>query len=101
MVQFLSNWVTVVSVAFILCLSMSIFSPLINNTFSDLVDQAIYNGQSTSGNNGNMDSYYASLSSSKHLIVTIFNVSPYFISITLLVWAVLSSLRKEDSDYYV
>lgn len=101
MVAFLRNGVTVIVVFFILSLSMSIFSPIINNTLSDLVDIAIYDNAVQEGNNGPQTSYYASLYSAKTLIVNMFNLSPFAISITLLVWYVLSALRREESDYYV
>jgi hypothetical protein len=82
-------------------MAMAIFSPIINVTLSSLVDHAIYEGQSHSGNNGDQSAYYASLWSAKKLVVAIFNLTPFTVSVLLLSYMILAPLRKEDSDYYV
>ena len=99
MVKFMQNAVTAIVVFFVLSLAMAIFSPVINHSLSGMVDDQIYANQMASGNNGDQTAYYASLSNSKHLIVTFYNSSPYFISVTVLVWMTLSAMRKEQSDY--
>jgi len=101
MVAFIRNWLTVVIVFFILSLAWAVFSPLMNGTFNDLVDQAIGTNANLQGNNGDQVSYYHQLYSAKTLIIGFFNLFPFALSCILLSWAILSSLRKEESDYYV
>jgi len=99
MVKYMQNVVTALIVFFVLSLTMSIFSPVINKNLSPMVDDQIYANQMASGNNGDVGYYYASLSNAKHLVTTFYNFSPYAISVTLLVWMTLSAMRKEQSDY--
>lgn len=101
MVNFIKVGVVVVATFFILNLTMAIFSPIINVTLNGLVDQAIYENQVKSGNNGDQSQYYGQLAGAKNMVVNMFNITPYIISILLLCYMVLSPLRKEESDYYV
>jgi cbb3-type cytochrome oxidase subunit 3 len=102
MVRFIGTWVTVIVVMFVLSLSWSIFSPLLNQTFSDLVDHAIFDNQELSAANGHHVSYYyASLYASKNMLLAFFNLFPFILSTIALIWAVLSAMRKEESDYPV
>lgn len=101
LVAFIRTWITVVVVFFILSLAWAVFSPLMNGTFNDLVDHAIGTNANLQGNNGENLQYYYQLHSAKTLIVGFFNFFPFALGCILLTWAVLSSLRKEESDYYV
>lgn len=101
MVQFIKTGIVVVATFFILTMTMAIFSPIINVCLGSLVDNAIYDGQTHSGNNGDQSAYYASLWSAKKLVVAIFNLTPFTISILLLFYMILQPLRKESGDYYV
>lgn len=101
MVRFISTWITVIVVFFILCLAWAIFEPIMSVTLLNLVNIQIWNNQMASGNNGNVQFFYASLAGSAKMIVMFFRFFPFALSTILLVWAVLSSLRKEEGEYYV
>jgi hypothetical protein len=58
-----------------------------NQTFSDLVDIYAWNN--------------AQLLSAKILVLGFFNLFPFIMGCILLTYGVLSSLKKEESDYYV
>jgi hypothetical protein len=100
MVQFIRTWIVVICVFFILFLAYAIFSPIVNNTFGNMAESAIYNGQQASGANGDQSSYYASLYSSKVMVVGFFNLFFYVMAEILLAYGVLNSLRRENDNYY-
>ena len=85
MVEFIRTWVTIIVVFFALNLSFAVFSPIINQTFSDLVDIYAWNN--------------AELLSAKIMVVGFFNLFPFIMSFTLLVWGVLNSLRREEGEH--
>lgn len=103
MVRFISVWIEIVVVFFILSLSWAIFSPILNNVFSDLVDQVIWENQQIPSNNDQVaaDNYLHQLYVAKQLILGFFNLFPFALGCILLVYGVLSSLRREEADYYV
>ncbi len=105
MVQFLRIGVVVVATFFILSLTMAIFSPIVENVLSDLVDRAIYDNQQKSldlgSPHGDVSMYYHSLYSAKILIVNMFRLMPYTVSVLLLAYMILAPMRREESDVYV
>lgn len=82
---FIKTWVAAIVVFFVLNLTYAIFSPIMNQTFSDLVDQYAYNN--------------AQLLSAKILVIGFFNLFPYIMSFMVLFWAVISSLKREEDVY--
>jgi hypothetical protein len=102
-VKFVSTWVTVVVVLFVLNLTYAIFSPIIHTTLNDLVLIHLYNAQQISLINnfhGDQSAYYASLNTARAMVVGFFDLFPYILSAVVLIWAVLQSLRREDDSYY-
>jgi len=81
---FIKTWVAAIVVFFVLNLTYSIFSPIMNQTFSDLVDIYAYDN--------------AQLLSAKIMVMGFFNLFPYIMSFMILFWAVVQSLRREE-DY--
>lgn len=81
---FIRTWIAAIVIFFVLNLTYAIFSPIMNQTFSDLVDIYAYN-------NGQ-------LLSAKILIIGFFNLFPFIMSFMILFWAVVQSLRREE-DY--
>jgi len=86
-------------VFFVLCLTGAIFQPIMNQTLNDLVDHAIYDNSIKSGNNGDVSYFYSSLMGAKVLVVGFFSLFFYILAGTLLAFGILSSLRREQSDY--
>jgi hypothetical protein len=82
--SFIKTWVAAIVIFFVLNLTYSIFSPIMNQTFSNLVDIYAWNN--------------AQLLSAKTLVVGFFNIFPYIMSFMILVWAVIQSLKREE-DY--
>jgi len=78
-------WISSIVIFFILNLSFAIFSPIMRVTLSSLVDQYAFQN--------------ASLLSAKNLILLFFSFFPYAMSIMILVFAVLSSLKREEDAY--
>jgi hypothetical protein len=72
----IKTWISAVVLFVILNLAFAIFSPVMNQVFSSLVDQYAYNN--------------AQLLSAKHLVLLFFNAFPYFMSMVILIFAVLS-----------
>ena len=99
MVRFTEAWLTIVIVFWVLSIAWAIFSPVLNSTLSPLVDDAIYDGQTHSGANGDQSAYYASLYSAKTLILLMFNWFPFCMSTLLAMYGILVPLKKEQSDY--
>jgi hypothetical protein len=82
---FIKTWVAAIVVFFVLNLTYAIFSPIMNQTFSDLVDIYAWNN--------------AQLLSAKIMIMGFFNLFPYIMSFMILFWAVVQSLRREEDVY--
>jgi len=82
---FIKTWVAAIVVFFVLNLTYSIFSPIMNQTFSDLVDIYAWNNPQ--------------LLSAKIMIMGFFNLFPYIMSFMILFWAVVQSLRREEDVY--
>lgn len=82
---FIKTWVAAIVVFFVLNLTYAIFSPIMNQTFSDLVDMYAWNN--------------AQLLSAKIMIMGFFNLFPYIMSFMILFWAVVQSLRREEDVY--
>jgi len=80
----IKTWISAVVLFVILNLAFAIFSPVMNNVFKSLVEQYAYNN--------------AALLSASKLVLLFFNAFPYFMSMVILAFAVLSSLRREE-DY--
>jgi hypothetical protein len=87
MVRFVGVWVSALVTFFVLCLEQAVFSSIINQTLSDLVDIYAWHN--------------APLMSAKILVVGFYNLFPYILSFTILFWATISPLRREESDVYV
>lgn len=83
--QFIRTWIAAIVIFFVLNLTYAIFSPIMNQTFSNLVDIYAYNNPQ--------------LLSSKILIIGFFNVFPFVMSIMILFWAIIQSLRREEDIY--
>jgi len=81
----IKTWVSCLTIFFILSLTNSIFGPVMNRIFSPLVDQYAFQN--------------ASLLSAKHLVLLFFNNFFFVMAIFILIFAVLSSLRREDDTY--
>ena len=102
MVQFIRTWVTVIVVLIILNLTYAVFSPIVHNILNDLVLQFLYSSQTASIAAGHdSDFYFASLNTARSMIVGFFDLFAYIMSAVVLVWGILQSLRREESDYYV
>jgi len=82
---FIKTWVAAIVVFFVLNLTYAIFSPIMNQTFSDLVDMYAWNNPQ--------------LLSAKIMIMGFFNLFPYIMSFMILFWAVVQSLRREEDVY--
>jgi hypothetical protein len=82
---FISTWVAVIVVFFVLNLTYSIFSPILNQTFSDLVDIYAWNNPQ--------------LLSAKVLILGFFNLFPFIMSFMILFFGVAQSMKREDDIY--
>ena len=82
---FIKTWVAAIVVFFTLNLTYAIFSPIMNQTFSDLVDIYAYNN--------------AQLLSAKILVIGFFNLFPFIMSFMILFWAVIQSLKREEDVY--
>lgn len=82
---FIKTWVAAIVVFFVLNLTYAIFSPIMNQTFSDLVDIYAWNN--------------AELLSAKILVMGFFNLFPYIMSFMILFWAVIQSLKREEDIY--
>lgn len=82
--QFIRTWIAAIVIFFVLNLTYAIFSPIMNQTFSDLVDIYAWNN--------------AQLLSAKILVIGFFNLFPFIMSIMILFWAVVQTLRREE-DY--
>lgn len=82
---FIKTWVAAIVVFFVLNLTYAIFSPIMNQTFSDLVDIYAWNN--------------AELLSAKILVMGFFNLFPFIMSFMILVWAVIQSLKREEDVY--
>jgi len=82
---FIKTWVAAIVVFFVLNLAYAIFSPIMNQTFSDLVDLYAWNN--------------AQLLSAKILVLGFFNLFPYIMSFMVLFWAVVQSLKREEDVY--
>jgi len=82
---FIKTWVAAIVIFFVLNLAYAIFSPIMNQTFSDLVDIYAWNN--------------AQLLSAKILVLGFFNLFPYIMSFMVLFWAVVQSLRREEDVY--
>lgn len=82
---FIKTWVAAIVVFFVLNLTYAIFSPIMNQTFSDLVDIYAYDN--------------AQLLSAKIMVMGFFNLFPYIMSFMILFWAVVQSLRREEDVY--
>jgi type IV secretory pathway TrbL component len=82
---FIKVWISAIVIFFVLNLTFAIFSPIMNQVFSDLVDQYAWNN--------------AALLSAKTLTLGFFNLFPYIMSFMILVWSVVSSLRREEDTY--
>lgn len=87
MSNFIKVWVSAIAVFFTLNLTYSIFSGIMNQCFSELVDIYAYDNPQLLG--------------AKTLVVAFFNLFPYVMSFMILFWAVVSSLRREDDTYRV
>jgi hypothetical protein len=83
--SFIKTWVSALVIFFILTLAYAIFSPLINTTFSDLVDVYAWNNPQ--------------LLSAKHLVVLFFNGFSYFCAVVILIWATIASLKREEDQF--
>jgi len=81
----IKTWISAVVIFFILNLAFSIFSPVVNKVLLSLVQQYAYNNPS--------------LLSAAHLVVLFFNGFPFFMAIVILIFAVLSSLRREEDRF--
>jgi uncharacterized membrane protein YedE/YeeE len=81
---FIRTWIAAIVIFFTLNLTYAIFSPVMNQTFSDLVDIYAWNNPQ--------------LLSAKILIIGFFNLFPFIMSFMVLFWAVIQSLRREE-DY--
>lgn len=82
---FIKTWVAAIVIFFVLNLCYAIFSPIMNQTFSDLVNIYAWNNPQ--------------LISAKVMVLGFFNLFPYIMSFMILVWAVLQSLRREQDVY--
>ena len=82
---FIQTWVAAIVIFFTLNLTYAIFSPVMNRTFANLVDIYAYNNPQ--------------LLSAKILIIGFFNLFPFIMSIMILFWAVVQSLRREEDIY--
>jgi len=82
---FIKVWISAIVVFFVLNLTFAIFSPIMNQVFSDLVDQYAWNNPA--------------LLSAKTLTLGFFNLFSFIMSFMILVWAVISSLRREEDVF--
>lgn len=82
---FASTWLTIIVLMFTIALAWAIFAPMIDKQFSDLVDFYAYDN--------------AALLSSKSLVISFFDIFPYIFCFFILVWGVLSSLRREQDSF--
>jgi len=78
-------WVSALTLFFTLNLTMSIFGPIMRVTLASLVDQYAFQN--------------AALLSAKSLILLFFSLFPFAVSLMILVWAVLSSLKREEDRF--
>jgi hypothetical protein len=78
------TWVSVIVIFVVLSLSNAIFGPVMLKIFAPLVEQYAYNKPA--------------LLSASHLVILFFNSFFYFMALFVLIWAVLSSLKRE-ADY--
>jgi hypothetical protein len=98
MSKFIGVWITIAVAWLALSLAYAIFSPVMNNTLDPLVDDAIYNGQSHSGANGDQHVFYDGLFSSKTMVTLFFNLFGFAMGWILIIWGILSALRREEDS---
>jgi hypothetical protein len=102
--KFIHVWITAIVTIIVLNLTWAVFSPVMNNIMNSMVLQTLYNSSITSmatHGAGYNAAYYNSLNTARIMIVSFFNLFAYILSGVVLIWAILSSLRREESDYYV
>lgn len=84
-------------------MAFAIFSPIVGHTLDTLVEQQIYNNSIQDAQhphaNGMFPEFYASLWSAKTLTVGMFNLFGYIMTIVILFWATIQSLRREEDTY--
>lgn len=82
---FAGTWLTIIVLMFTIALAWAIFAPMIDSTFSDLVDYYAYDN--------------AALLSSKGLVIAFFDIFPYIFIFFILVWGVFQSLKREQDSW--